>query len=251
MICLAAVTVGWSLHAESIIQETFEYGPDVPEREQIKEGDSLKQSGITAAGNAWQSPGIGGVAFASGKGLTIKGKETNVSIFVEVDPELFTKGSPVRAELDVVPGDLWLSSSGVPGIWLGFANADSTKNELLANINETADHLALRYAITPDPVNCFVTVETGVSGETKVNIDAKKKIPFQPESTYRMTLVFNPADRSYEATILDLKSGETKTAAGNFALSPVFNILRVDFTGINTALTTTQSMIKSISLTKE
>lgn len=240
------------LHAGAVIQENFEYGPGVPEREQIKEGATLKDSGITAAGNAWQAPSLGGaVVFSSGKGLTITGRGGNVSVFIEVDPELFAKGSPVRAELDVVPGDLWQGSPGVPGLWIGFSNANSAGSELLANINESADHLALRYAITPDPVNCFPVVETGVSGELRVINETKKKIPFQPGSTYRMSLVFRPADRSYEATILDTESGETQTITGQFALSPVFNILRVDFTSIAAAGAATKPLIKSISLTKE
>jgi len=252
ILILSLSACSMALHAGALIQENFEYGSGVPERAQIEEGATLKDSGITAAGNAWQAPSLGGaVVFAAGKGLTITGRGGNVSVFIEVDPELFSKGSPVRAELNVVPGDLWQGGPGVPGLWIGFSNANSAGSELLANINESADHLALRYAITPDPVNCFPVVETGVSGEVRVINETKKKIPFHPGSTYRMSLVFNPSDRTYEATISDTESGEAQTITGTFALPPVFNVLRVDFTSIAPTSASTKPLIKSISLTKE
>lgn len=242
-----------ALHAGTVFQENFEYGPGVPDREQIREGTPLKQSGMIAGENPWQVSGFGApaVILAPGRGLTINGADGNVSILIEVDPELFADGSPVRAELEVVPGDLWHGNPGVPGIWLGFANRKSKKDELLANINELADHLALRYAVTPDPLNCFPAIETGVSGEIRTIVQAKKKVAFQPGTTYRMTLVFNPADRGYEATILDTKSGETQTITGTLALPPVFNVLRVDFTSMGPPSASTKPLIKSLSLTKE
>jgi len=250
---VVALTVSISvLHAGTIFQEKFEYGPGIPERAQIEEGATLKDSGITAAGNAWQAPSLGGaVVFAPGKGLTITGRGGNVSILINVDPKLFSQGSPVRAELDLVPGDLWHGKPGIPGVWFGFADADSAGNKVLATMDEAADHLVLRYAITPDPVNCFSAVETGVRGEFQVTSQPQKKIPFQPASTYRMTLVFNPADRSYEATLLDTKSGEEQTRKGTLSLPPVFNVLRLDFTSIVPGSAETEPLIKSISLTKE
>lgn len=251
---LIAVLIASSpaLPADPVFQENFEFGPGVTGREQVGEGAPLKQSGITAADSAWQATGFGTtVVFAPDKGLTLAGKAGNASVLIEVDPELFAKGSPVRAELEVVPGDLWQENPAYPGLWLGFANQESGKDELLANINETADHLALRYAITADPANCYPVVETGVGGEVRSAVEPKKKIPFQPGSVYRMALVFNPADHSYEATVLDTESGETQTVTGTLSLPPVFNILRVDFTSIDPAAATTKPRIKSISLTKE
>ncbi|TSA37108.1 MAG: hypothetical protein D4R65_01470 [Verrucomicrobiaceae bacterium] len=249
LVILFALTAGMTLHADPVIQEYFEYGPGVPERDAIKADDSVKQSGISAAGNAWQVAGFSGMVFAPGKGIAIKGGNGNVSLFIEVDPNLFAQGSAVRAELEFVPGDVWVDAMGVPGIWLGFANSESGKKELLANIGEAGDHLVLRYAVAPDPVKWSVVVKTGVSGET--TMVPGPKIPFQPGATYRMTLLYKPADHSYEATILDMESGTTETVRGTLSLPPVFNILRVDFTGLNMAPSTAQPMIKSISLEKE
>jgi len=237
------------LRAESVIQEDFSCGPGVPGREKITPGTRLKQSGAVAPDNAaWDTAGA--VVFApGGKGLTFVGKEGNAGVFIEVDPGLFESGSPVRAEIEFVPGEAWVEPSGLPGIWLGFANSNSAKKELLANVNETGDHVALRYAAAPDPVNWCLRAETGVSGETGAAAGAK--VPMRPDATYRMTLVYDPSDHSFQGELSDPESGSVKSLKGKLSIPPVFNLLRVDFTGFSIAPGPIQPLIKSISLTKE
>jgi len=237
------------LRAEPVIQEDFSFGPGVSGREKITQGTRLKQSGAVTPDNAaWDTAGA--VVFAEGgKGVTFTGKEGNAGVFIEVDPGLFESGSPVRAEIEFVPGDVWVEPSGIPGIWLGFANSSSAKKDLLANINDKGDHVALRYTATPDPVNWCLRAETGVSGETGVAEGAK--IPMRPDATYRMTLVYDPSNHSFQGELSDPESGSVKPLKGTLALPPVFNLLRVDFTGFNMTPGSVPPLIKSISLTKE
>jgi len=237
------------LRAESVIQEDFSCGPGVPGREKITPGTRLKQSGAVTPDNAaWETAGA--VVFASGgKGVTLVGKEGNAGVFIEVDPGLFESGSPVRAEIEFVPGDAWVEPTGIPGIWLGFANSSAAKKELLANINATGAHVVLRYAAAPDPVNWCLRAETGVSGET--GGAAGPKVPMRPDATYRMTLVYDPSNHSFQGELSDPESGSVKSLKGTLPLPPVFNLLRVDFTGFNIGPGPIQPLIKSISLTKE
>jgi hypothetical protein len=249
----AAAAAAMSVHAEVIFTETFEYGPGVPNREGIQAGESVKQSLISAGDTPWQGGGgessNGKMVFGPGRGLSAsEGSGDNASIFISIDPKLFSEGSPARVEVEIIPGDAWNTSpNSVCGIWVGFANV--AKKGLLANIKAEGDHLALRYLLSRDSSKSKIFVARGVSGEA--GSIPGPPLESQVGATYRMALAYNPSDRSFEASITNIESGETQVLSDVLAQTPDFNILRVDITGIDITGATTLPVIKSISLKKE
>jgi hypothetical protein len=246
---LAAVLAARPVPAEVIFTETFAYGPGVPDRQEIQPGDSMQQNRICAGGTPWEGckdAKIGKMVFAPGGGLTVARGTEHATIFISVDPRLFSEGSPVRVELDIIPGDAWGTSASSRGVWMGFADTDS--KGFLANIKGSGDHLALRYAISRDSSESRTDILCGTNGEAR--IIRGPKMPSQPGAIYRMALVYNPSDRSFEAGITGIESGETMVLADTLAQAPNFNVFRVDFIQIDTATEATLPVVKSISLKK-
>jgi len=233
--------------AETVFTETFDYGPGVPDRDEIHAGDFLRKNNIFTGDAQWETPDSRGIVFAPGKGLAVAPGAQNASIYIQVDPEWFVSGAPVEVELEVIPGNAWLQSGGVRGVWLGFANMDS--RELLASIKDLGDNLSVRDAVVPESSQTRVDVTFGTSGESRVLHGAV--MPMNPEATCRMTLTYDPADRSFTAGITDLESNATETISDTLAHAPDFSVLRVDFTGLDSGATEYLPVIKSISLKKQ
>lgn len=231
LLCLTGTLYAMTAGAEILFTEQFEYGPTVPGRESIKEGDLVKKNDLLASNKVpWQTPGKNGMAFAPGKGISPAKGASNASIYIDVDPEIFSKGAPVCLQLDVTPGEAWVNSSGIRGIWLGFVNM--TGKELLANVNELADHLVVRYAISPNFSESRIDVESGVQGHPTTITGPN--LPSQPGATYQMQITYNPGDCSFEASITEKESGATQVVANILPQAPNFNVMRVDFTAIDT-----------------
>lgn len=250
LLCAIGLLCIPALHGGVIFSDQFEYGAGVPGREAIKEGDPVKKAVGPGSKSPWQSPAKSGLVFAPEKGLTPAPKSTapNASLFIDVDPALFTTGAPVRVQLDVIPGESWSNASAIRGIWLGFVNMRAPRKDLLANVNETADHLTVRYAISKNFSESRVDAHYGIQG--KYEDITGPALPSQPRATYRLVLVYKPEDHSFEASVTELESGATQTLADILPQAPDFTALRVDFTAIDRRAGSPLPVIKSLSLEK-
>ncbi len=251
LLCAIGLLCIPALHGGVIFSDQFEYGAGVPGREAIKEGDPVKKAAsIPGSKSPWQSPAKNGLVFAPEKGLTPapESAQSNASLFIDVDPGLFKTGAPVRVQLDVIPGESWSNTSAIRGIWLGFVNMKVPRKDLLPNVNETADHLAVRYAISKNFSESRVDAQSGIQGQYE-DITGSP-LPSQPRATYRLALVYNPEDHSFEASVTELESGATQTLANILPQAPNFTAVRVDFTAIDRHTGSPLPVIKSLSLEK-
>jgi len=239
--------------AEVLIDERFEFGPDVPGREDLSAGESFAAIGVQTGEAEWRGrlgnfadlmvfTGSGGITFAPNQ------PAPNWSAWAEFDSSR-VGDKPLAAEIVFIPGTMWGRDEyalGVTGVWIGLCEPG---NDGLLYAHQGFAHAAARVAFEDENRTARLILRVDDAGDFRIS--RGEAFSFDPTVPMVLSIRVNPTDGSVVATLSDHDTSESVSLGETFQTVPTFEKLQIDLTSLRSDSDEPPPVLQRVTLSVE
>ena len=254
-VLLAGLGLGLSAAgAGTVISESFQFGPEVAHRAEVKVGDGFESGPAQEGEGEWEVSSIGkakgkSFEYLEGGGIRFVQHQDrgNASFRTTLPSE--ADGKALEAVVEFIPGTLWGKEdrSGIKGLWIGFVDKDDARG-LLANIDR-ANLVYVRLSVFGTDGRARLVLSPDLHRATK---PAKSKVfQIDPTALHRLVLRVDPAAGTAGATLEDAEGGPIAELADDAPQVSGFSSFRVDLTSLVNDEHGMPPMLKKVVITAD
>jgi len=222
--------------AGTVISESFQFGPEVAHRAEVKAGDAFERGAVQEGDGEWNDNVRKGrklmteFEYVEGGGIRfVPHPERGVASLGATLPSE-ADGKALEAVVEFIPGTLWGNEerSGVRGLWIGFVDKNDAR-DLLANI----DGANLVYArLSVFSTDGRALLELSSDSYAAKNPAKSKMFQIDPTALHRLVLRVDPAAGTSGATLEDVEGGPITELTGGAPEVGGFSSFKIDMTSL-------------------
>lgn len=244
--------------AEEIVSESFAFGPEVPSRSGVKEGDFFFGGPVqSGGGRTWVVEGpnwrSGYAEYVADGGIRVIPEKAkgNISFCTKIDPAKLNVGKAgIEASVDFLPGTLWGKNehtSGITGVWICLRSGG--KVAYMALQEEESEHIFARLAFEEKNDRGRLLLSALANGK-RTHVWG---VPFTMDvhMDQRLTLRVSPDGTKVECELTELQSGNTSHLEMEIPEVPKLDKLQVDLTSLRTIENEIPPVVKKVILKSE
>jgi len=239
VVLLAGLGLGLGLSAAgagTVISESFQFGPEVAHRAEVKTGDGFESGPVQEGESEWKVSNSGkskkgnSFEYVEGGGISYVPHQDrgNASFRTTLPSE--ADGKALEAVVEFLPGTLWGKEdrSGIMGLWVGFVD-ESDPRGLLANI-DGANLVLVRFAVSDIGGRALLRLNSS-SGSAKKPANSKV-FQIDPTVLHRLVLRVDPAAGTVGATLEDAEGSPLAELTDDAPEAGGFSSFKIDLTSL-------------------